>query len=209
MGHSEFAPNLFLVVHDPFSGKLEISRELLGCGLVAAELAHLIIDGWLEIADDRIVIANGGPCTQQIDSFVVQSVARQRNPHTVRVWIESLGEILYELVAEDLVEQGIIREEKRRGLVRKGPVLYPAADLLKASGPRLRLDNMLRDPPSFTLAGAVNAALVGAMGIERIFETEVDREFFEELRLNLPTQLRSLLNGVAAAVAAVTLTIRR
>jgi hypothetical protein len=47
------------------------------------------------------------------------------------------------------------------------------------------------------------------MGIERILETEVDREFFDELARNLPTQLRMLMDGVTSAVAAVTLTIRR
>jgi hypothetical protein len=209
MGHSEYAPNLFLVVHDPFSGKLEISRELLDCGLVAAELAHLIIDGWLEIVDDRVVIAGGGPCSDQVDAFVVQSVARQRNQHTVRIWIETLGEVLHGLIADSLIDQRIIRREQRRGLVRRGPEQFPAVDLLRASGPRLRLDSMLRDPSSFTLAGAVNAALIGAMGIERILETDVDREFFDELARNLPTQLRALMDGVTSAVAAVTLTIRR
>ena len=56
MGHSDYAPNLFLVAHDSFTGRMEVSRELVLCGLVSAELAHLIVERRLGVADDRIVV---------------------------------------------------------------------------------------------------------------------------------------------------------
>ena len=59
-----------------------------------------------------------------------------------------------------------MRQERRRGIGRRTGDRYPAADLLRASGPRLRLDHMVREPSTFTLAGAVNVALLGALGIE-------------------------------------------
>jgi hypothetical protein len=224
MGHSEYAPNLFLVAHDSFTGRIEVSRELVLCGLVTAELAHLVIERRLGAMDDRIVIvpdSNGGaraPAVEpgsvdaagaEIDDYVVASVRQQPANHSVRVWSESLGETLYELIADGLVGQGIVRRERRRVVARRGGDRFPAADLLRASGPRLRLDHMVREPATFTLAGAVNVALLGALGIERLLESEPTKEFLEQLNENLPSQLRMLMAGAAGAAAAVSLTVRR
>ncbi len=68
---------------------------------------------------------------------------------------------------------------------------------------------MVREPSTFTLAGAVNVALLGALGIERLLETEPSKEFLDELNRNLPSQLQMLMAGAAAAAAAVSLTVRR
>ena len=221
MGHSEYAPNLFLVAHDSFTGRMEVSRELVLCGLVSAELAHLIIERRLGVADDRIVVTETpgsvrpparGPEDEagaEIDEYVVASVRQQSSTHTVRVWAESLGEVVYDLVADNLVDQGIVRRERRRVITRRTGDRFPAADLLRASGPRLRLDHMVREPATFNLAGALNVGLLGALGIERLLETEPSREFLDELNRNLPSQLRMLLAGAAAAAAAVSLAVRR
>jgi hypothetical protein len=217
MGHIEYAPNLFLVAHDSFTGRMEVSRELVLCGLVASEVAHLIVERRLGIADDRIVVPTSGPAPvdsadpagREVDDYVVTSVRQQSSSHTVRVWAESLGEVLYGLIADDLVEQGIVRRERRRLVTRRGADRFPAVDLLRASGPRLRLDSMVREPSTFTLAGAVNVGLLGALGIERLLETELTKEFLDELNRNLPGQLQMLMAGAAAAAAAVSLTVRR
>jgi hypothetical protein len=217
MGHTEYAPNLFLVAHDSFTGRMEVSRELVLCGLVASEVAHLIVERRLGIADDRIVLPTSGaapvdsadPAGREVDDYVVTSVRQQSSSHTVRVWAESLGEVLYGLVADDLVEQGVVRRERRRLVTRRGADRFPAVDLLRASGPRLRLDSMVREPSTFTLAGAVNVGLLGALGIERLLETELTKEFLDELNRNLPSQLQMLMAGAAAAAAAVSLTVRR
>jgi hypothetical protein len=217
MGHAEYAPNLFLVAHDSFTGRMEVSRELVLCGLVASEVAHLIVERRLGLADDRIVVPTSGtapeysadPTGREVDDYVVTSVRQQSSSHTVRVWAESLGEVLYGLIADDLVEQGIVRRERRRLVTRRGADRFPAVDLLRASGPRLRLDSMVREPSTFTLAGAVNVGLLGALGIERLLETELTKEFLDELNRNLPSQLQMLMAGAAAAAAAVSLTVRR
>lgn len=221
MGHSDYAPNLFLVAHDSFTGRMEVSRELVLCGLVTAELAHLVIQRRLAVADDRIVLGEsagtarppaGGPVDQagaEVDEYVETSVRQQHSSHSVRAWSESMGEVLYELIADNLVDRGVVRRERRRVIGRRTGDRYPAADLLRASGPRLRLDHMVREPTTFTLAGAVNVALLGALGIERLLETEPTKEFLDELNRNLPSQLQLLMAGAAAAAAAVSLTVRR
>ena len=221
MGHSDYAPNLFLVAHDSFTGRIEVSRELVLCGLVTAELAHLIIERRLSVLDDRIVVAETSEAARpptrrpedeagvEIDNFVVSSVRQQHTTHSVRIWADSLGEVIYGLIADNLVEQGVVRRERRRMIARRTGDRFPAADLLRASGPRLRLDHMVREPATFTLAGAVNVALLGSLGIEQLLESEPTKEFLDELNRNLPSQLQALMAGAAAAAAAVSLTVRR
>ena len=65
MGHSDYAPNLFLVAHDSFTGRMEVSRELVVCGVVTAELAHLVVERRLAVADDRIVVAEAADAARR------------------------------------------------------------------------------------------------------------------------------------------------
>jgi hypothetical protein len=210
MSRSHLAENFFLIVHDPFTGKLSISRELLDCGLVASQLADLVLSGHLDVVDDRVVVTDRtGGRDEELDRFVLEAVARQKAAHSVRVWSESIGAIVFDLVVKRLLDDGVIRAEKHRAMLRRGPERFPAQDLLRASGPRLRLEHMLRHPTEFDLPGAVTAAIVGALGVERSFEFDVERELFVELTENLPPSLERLVAGVAATVAAISLTIRR
>jgi hypothetical protein len=210
MSRYRLAESFFLIVHDPFTGKLGISRELLDCGLVAAELADLVLSGHLDVVEDRVVVTDRtGGVDEELDRFVVDAVGRQTSSHPVRVWAESIGEIVFDLVVKRLLDDGVVRAERHRGVLRRGPERFPAQDLLRASGPRLRLEHMLRHPAEFDLPGAVTAAIAGAIGVERTFEFEIDRELFTELADNLPPSLERLIVGVTATVAAISLTIRR
>ncbi len=210
MSRYRLAESFFLIVHDPFTGKLGISRELLDCGLVAAELADLVLSGHLDVVEDRVVVTDRtGGVDEELDRFVVDAVGRQTSSHPVRVWAESIGEIVFDLVVKRLLDDGVVRAERHRGVLRRGPERFPAQDLLRASGPRLRLEHMLRHPAEFDLPGAVTAAIAGAIGVERTFEFEIDRELFTELADNLPPSLERLIAGVTATVAAISLTIRR
>ncbi len=210
MTRSHLAENFFLIVHDPFTGRPSISRELLDCGLVAAELADLVLSGHLDVVDDRVVVTDRtGGREEEMPAFVLESVARQKSAHTVRVWSESIGEIIFDLVVRNLVESGVVRTERQRTVLRRGPERFPAQDLLRASGPRLRLEHMLRNPSAFDLPGAVTAAIVGALGVERTFEFDVERELFIDVTHNLPPTLERIIAGAAATVAAISLTVRR
>ena len=211
MGRTHLAPNLFLTAHDSFTGKLAVSRELLDCGLVAAELADLIIHRRLDMSGDRVVVAaqRGDGGDDEIGAYVVESVSRQPKSHTVRTWAGSLGETVFGLVAGRLVDDGVVRWEARRGPLRRGPDRYPAVDLLKASGPKVRLQHMISHPADFDLPGAVNASIVGVLGVERILEVDVDKSVFGVINANLPRPLQALMSGLATSVAAVSLTVRR
>ena len=214
MQRPRLAGDLFLVAHDEFSGKLRVSADLLGCGLVGAKLAELVVSDRLVVESGRVLATDArGDGSDAIGDYVVDTLLRQETTHTVRVWVETFREVLPDLVAQRLVDQAVVRREEGGGRWRRRADRFPATDLLAATGPRLRLEHMLRTPQEFDLAGAVLAALVGAAGVESLLDPDLDRAALRELvaRLeeNLPADLRAVVEGVRAAVAAVSLTVRR
>jgi hypothetical protein len=219
MERRRLAADLFLIAHDEFSGKLRISADLLGCGLAGAQLAELVIADRVVVESGRVLVrdASGdggaGPGDEVGDS-VVETIRGQDGGHSVRAWVETLGEVLPELVAGRLVAEGVVRREHGgRQLMRRRPDRYPATDLLAAARPRLRLEHMLRTPQEFDLSGAVLAVTVRALGVESVLDPDLDRggvrELVGRLEANLPGDLRALVEGVRGAVAAVSLTVRR
>ena len=207
--------DFFLIAHDEFSGKLRISQDLLGCGLVGAQLADLVAARQIGIEAGRVLIADASrEADDEIGAYVLETLGRQTSTHSVRVWIETFADVLYELVGRRLIAAGVVRRESGgRQLMRKRPDRFPAVDLLAAARPRLRVEHMLRSPEEFDLPGAVIAVLLDVLGVESVLDPELDRaavrELCARLESNLPVHLRSLVDGVRAAVAAVSLTIRR
>ena len=205
----------FLIAHDEFSGKLRISHDLLGCGLVGAQLGDLVMARRIGVEAGRVLITDApGDAGDEVGAYVIETLARQTSTHSVRVWIETFADVLYELVGRRLIAAGVVRRESGgRQLMRKRPDRFPAVDLLAAARPRLRVEHMLRSPEEFDLPGAVVAVLIDALGAESVLDPELDRtavrELCARLEANLPVHLRALVEGVRAAVAAVSLTIRR
>lgn len=215
MERERLAADFFLIAHDEFSGKLRISPDLLGCGLVGAQLGQLIMASRLAVEGGRVLVTEvRGDGGDEVGAYVVESISRQTSTHSIRVWVDTFREVLYELVARRLVDEGVVRREHGgRQLMRRRLDRFPATNLLAAARPRLRLEHMLRMPQEFDLPGAVSAVLVGAVGAESVLDPEIDRtaarELLTRLEENLPVDLRSLVEGVRAAVAAVSLTVRR
>ena len=209
------ATDFFLIAHDEFSGKLRISLELLCCGLVGGQLADLIVANRLALEGGRVLVTDDrSEARDEVGDYVVESISRQTSTHSVRVWVDTLQEVLYELIGRRLINDGVVRREQGgRQLMRRRPDRFPATDLLAAARPRLRLEHMLRTPQEFDLPGAVLAVLVGAVGVETVLDPEIDRtaarELMTRLEENFPADLRALIEGVRAAAVAVSLTVRR
>jgi hypothetical protein len=211
METARLAADFFLIAHDEFSGKLRISPALLECGLSGAQLAELIIAGRIVAESGRLLTADvrvddGG----EVGAYVVETIRQQTSTHSPRVWVESFCELLPELIARQLVAAGVVRHEPGgRQLMRRRADRYPSTDLLAAARPRLRLEHMLRTPQDFDLSGAVLAVLIGALGAEALLDPELDRaatrELIGRLRTHLPAVLQELMEGVEAAVAAISL----
>jgi Golgi phosphoprotein 3 (GPP34) len=215
MAQDMLVSRMFLLLHNPFNGKPEIGHDLLKCGLVAAELADLIIARRLGMENDRIVVAETrGTGDDEIGAFVVDSIQRQPSSHTVRSWVEALADVLYELTARKVTADGIVRrQEGGKRLLRRSPDRFPALDLMRASGPRLRLEHMLRTPRERDVAGAAIAGIVGALEVERILDVDRDRGTVRAAVAgaaeSLPVDLRALVAGVEDAVSAISLVVRR
>ena len=215
MERPRLAADFFLIAHDEFSGKPRISAVLLACGLAGAQLAELVMDGRIIVESGRLLATDArGDGGDEVGTYVVETIRQQSSTHSVRVWVETLVEMLPELVARQLIVDGVVRrEEGGRQLMRRRPDRFPATDLLAAARPRLRLEHMLRTPQEFDLSGAVLAVLVGVLGVEPTLDPNIDRadtrELIDRLRTHMPSDLQNLIEGVEAAVAAASLTVRR
>jgi hypothetical protein len=204
MERDELAAGFFLVAHDEFSGKLRIARDRLGHGLVAAELAQLLIAGRIAIADGRVVLTDSYAAEpNDVDRYVLDSVQRHQSVRSVRAWVESLAEPLYELIAQRLEVMGIVRREAGGGLVRRKPDRFPGVDLLTAARPRMRLERMIRSPKELDLPGAFTVTLLWALGAEGALDPEIDKnaagELVQQVNEHLPADLHSVLAGARAA----------
>jgi hypothetical protein len=208
MERDELAAGFFLIAHDEFSGKLRISRDRLGYGLVAAEFAQLLMAGRIAIADSRVILTDSyAPEPNDVDAFVLDTVQRHVSVRSVRDWTISLAEPLYELIARRLLDMKVVHRESGGGLVRRKPDRFPGNDLLAAARPRMRLERMIRSPRELDLPGAFTAALLWALGAEGALDEEVDRdaaaEVVRQVNEHLPADLHALLTGARAALDGV------
>jgi Golgi phosphoprotein 3 GPP34 len=207
--------DFFLVVHDPFDGgRLTVSPEVLGCGLVGGKLADLVFDRRLRVDDDRLVALDGPAPADEIDDYVVRAVRSQRTPHPVRSWIEPLQDELYEMIADRVVALGILQREQGQRRLGRGrlPDRFPAVDLLTANGSQQRLEQMLRSPRNLTLRAGMLAALLKVLGVDGVIAIDLDRttvrDIITEIEDNLPTDLRAVYDGVRTVTSQFALRMR-
>ncbi len=199
----KLAARLFLVLHDPFSGRCAVSPMALRCALVGAELAELILNRRVAMANDLIVPGEASaPGTDALSAFVVGAITRQPEPYPVPVWLAAIGDAVAELVAARLMEVGIL--VRTRSLIRRRG-RFPAINLLAAAGPRVRLEYMVRTPDDADVASATCAALIDAVGAGRVLQGETSRRDLRRglaaMTVMLSADLRSLVTSVEVAHA--------
>lgn len=213
---SGLSSQLFLTLHDPFTGQAQVGQELLEFGVGAAEFADLIIAQRLQVVGDHVT---PGPATQPptgvavgpAGDFAFGAVAEQEQTYSVRTWVTTsdLTRALTDLVAEELLAAQVVRHERPRvGLRARRQDRFPAVDLLRASHSRNRVRHMLSHPQEFDLPGATLALLVDALGAVQIFEVDAPQQVLAELRVYLPPPLRSVVAGLSASVAAASVALR-
>lgn len=211
MLRDKLAWKMLLLLHDVFTGKPQVAPRLLCSGLAAAELSELIMARYLAIEGDYVIRA---PMRDQgldeLDALVMGMIASQSGAHTVRSWVQALGEPVYDVVTKLAVREGTVRRQSgARRLTGRGPTRFPAVDLITASGPRLRLEHKLRTPVELDEPAAVLAGVLGALKLDRIVDVDrVDRDraavraSLAAATSSLPIDLRSLIAGVEAAADA-------
>jgi Golgi phosphoprotein 3 (GPP34) len=199
----KLAARLFLILHDPFSGRCAVSPMALRCALVGAELAELLLNRRVFMVNELIVPGEASaPGTDALSAFVMGAINRQPERYPVPVWLAAIGDAVAELVAARLVEVGIL-VRTRSPVRRRGR--FPAINLLAAAGPRVRLEHMVHMPEESDIASATCAALVNAVGAGRVLQGEAPRRDLRRgltaLGALLPPDLRSLVMSVEVAHA--------
>jgi len=211
----QLAVDFFLIAHDPFDeGRLRISPELLGCGLVGAQLADLVLSRRLGIAGDDLVILEPGGQLDEVDDYVIEAVGSQESAHPVRSWVEPLQDGLYALIGRKLVASGMVRRQQGSRRISRGrqPDRFPPNDLLAACRSQQQLEQLLRTPSELTLAAGTLAVLIGVLGMDALLNPELDRatlrEILTEIEQFLPGDLRAVCDGVRLVSAEVSLRSR-
>jgi hypothetical protein len=212
MHNFRLADEFFLINHDHRNGKPLIRRDLLGAGLVAALLAELIIDGRLAMDDGRVTVLDRCSHDDNATDFMITSIAAQQAVYPVRTWTDNLDDTAYELTARRLIECGTVRRVRPRWLLGPRRDLFPGA--MRASVESLlRLNAVIKNPAGADIHGAASVVLIAAAGAGHLLATDLDREQLRTgvagLTNSLSADLKELVAGFEAAVAARLLTIQR
>ncbi|OLT12063.1 hypothetical protein BJF78_25210 [Pseudonocardia sp. CNS-139] len=200
------AAKIFLILHDSFTGKPLVRPSAIKRGIIGAELADLIQSRRIGMENDRVVIADEGRRgADHLSAFLLETIRSQPDAHTVPVWVATLADRLFDLLATLLVTDGIVRRIPGSRLLGRGTDRFPAHDLLAAAGPRLRLDHALRSPTEPDLPSQVVAALLGAIGAAKVIDQDGDRSAIrrrvEDITRGLPLDLRDFIIGMEVAHA--------
>ena len=200
------AEMFFLVAVDDIGGRARVRTDLLHSGVAGGVFADLVLRRFIRVDDTGLVrptSATGCSADGSAAAHVVEAVAQEDRALSVRHWIEEIGPAVFELVAQQLADAGVIRREWVGGLRRHE--IYPPVDLVAAATPRLELARMLRDPRRFTLVCGIVAVLVDVAGLGGTFSADrsraVVREIMVELADNLPGDLQAITHGVRTAAS--------
>lgn len=206
------ADELFLIGHDQYSGKAQISDSALDTGLAGAVLGELVLAGRLGVADDtRIEVRDQRPYGERVSDAALAEILKQSESHPVRAWVEYLRDHARTMVAPRLVQTGLIERLQVRAML-KTSIRYPATDPLKAASSQARLRYMLDHPANLDEQSATLGGLVMATNLEFVLgggSTREVREGLARMYQMLRPELRALIAGVESAVAQLALSARR
>lgn len=237
MAEEALARRMFLILHDPFSGKPSAPPELTKYALIAAALADLLLHRRIAVDNGRIMatgargnsmayppspappapaappaVAPPRTTTDDVHALLLRNIP-PGGADITRCWIDSFTDLVYEMVARGLVADGVVRRVRGRGFLRRGPDRFPALDLLEAAGPRVRFEHMMRSPHEMDLIAATFASILHGLRIQYEVETDRDRAAIRNTSASaahqLPADVRDLLETITTAVAEVTLTFHR
>jgi hypothetical protein len=209
MSRDKLASRVFLVLHDPFTGKALVRSSAVRLAVAGAELAELALPRpdrapVIGLENDRIVLAETRPRRiDYISSFVVDSIRGQAEAHTAMVWTAALADRVFDLVATQLINDRIVLRQPGGRVFGRSSPRFPALDLLAAAGPRVRLEHKLRSGEELDPASAVCLAVLAAVGGDRTLDVDraARRRLIAPITESLPLDLRSLVTGLEVAHA--------
>jgi hypothetical protein len=203
------ADELFLIGHDEYTGKSIVNAELLDTGLAGAVLGELLLDDRIIVDEGRVSIRDPRPIGESVTDAALVEIRKQQETHPVRAWVEYLRDEVREVVGRRVIATGLVRREQSRALLRT-VVRFPAVDTVAAAGPKVRVRYILERAETIDLHTATLAVLVRTTRLEASLVLDPARgDPIAEVLAGLPPDIRMLVTGVDAAVAAIALTIRR
>jgi hypothetical protein len=206
------ADELFLVGHDQYSGKPQVSDSALDTGLAGAVLGELALAGRIYVADDtNVIVRDQRPWGERVSDAALAEILKQREPHPVRAWVEYLRDHSRTMVAPRLVQAGLIERVQARAMLKQ-IVRYPATDPLKAASAQARLRYMLDHPSNLDEQTAALAGLVLGSGLDFVIgggSARETRDGLVRMVQILRSDMRALVVGVESAVAQLALSGRR
>jgi len=206
------ADELFLVGHDQYTGKPQISDGVLDTGLAGAVLGELVLAGRLSVGEETHVVARDQrPYGERVSDAALAEILKQHDAHPVRAWVEYLRDHARTMVAPRLVHTGLIERVQARAMLKQ-TVRYPATDALKAASPQARLRYVLDHPTHLDEQTAVLGGLVLATGLDFVVgggSTRETRDGLARMQNLLRPDLQALILGVESAVAQIALSAHR
>ncbi len=206
------ADELFLVGHDQYSGKPQISDSVLDTGLAGAVLGELVLAGRILIGDEtNITVSDQRPYGERVSDAAMAEVLKQREVHPVRAWVEYLRDHARTMVAPRLLQTGLIERVQSRSLLKQ-VVRFPARDPLLAASPTARLRYMLDHPSNLDEQTAALGGFVAATGLDFVLGgggARETRDGLARMAVMLKPDLRALIAGVESAVAQIALSGHR
>jgi hypothetical protein len=198
-----------LIGHDEYTGKSIVNAEILDTGLAGAVLGELLLDDRISIAEGKIGIRDPRPIGESVTDAALVEIRKQRDRHPVRAWVEYLRDEVREVVGRRVTATGLVRREQSRSLLRS-VVRFPATDTIAAAGPKVRVRYILERAEAIDLHTATLAVLIRTTRLEASLVLDPSRgDPIGEVIDGLPADVKMLIAGVDAAVAAIALTIRR
>ena len=208
------ADELFLVGHDHRTGRSVISRQILDAGLVGAVLAELLLADRIAVADGRVTARESRLVAEPVTDHVLAAIFKQDEAHSVLAWVKYLREEVHTLVGQRLAMAGVVSRRAGRGPTLRSVIRYPAVDTVEAEAPAVRLGRyFIGDPELPDLKTAALAALVHTCGLHAALALDIGRQQVRDRMIriteSLPPALTTIVSGVDAAIASITLTVPR
>ncbi len=203
------ADEFFLLAHDDATGKSRLHPTVSGIGLAGALLGEQILFGRVDVREGWIVVVDRYDLPDALAQAVLDRLAAQQQPQTVRTWLRSLAETAHDDVAMRLAADGVVTRAKSRWPVR-GERWVPA-DMSRAAWPAARLRMLLAKSESMTTPDVALAGLAVACGLgaQLLWDTPPEaRQYLDYLGFTLAEPLRELTRHTETAVGDAVLSRR-
>jgi hypothetical protein len=160
------ADDFFRLAHDDTSGRPRLHTRAVAIGLAAALLGELVSARRIVFDRSEVIVADRTPPDDPVAHTVLDTVRRERQRHTVRIWLDFLATSSREQVAGRLLRAGQVHEVTSRRLLRPTVTRYVPTDMNRAAAPAVLLSTRRRSREPIDYDTACLAGLTAATGLD-------------------------------------------